>query len=138
MLASSILASTSLAYGKKLASKLAPTVCLYVYLLSGIARQLQTRSLGEIQHAFKRTDCLRHQRRIDKDLIGPLLQALQWSLDHPEELAAMGEDGYRRASSLFSWDAVTREHVRVFDQYLSKRRPVPDTRPAPPQRSSDG
>ena len=67
-----------------------------------------------------------------------LLQALQWSLDHPEELAAMGEDGYRRASSLFSWDAVTREHVRVFDQYLSKRRPVPDTRPAPPQRSSDG
>ncbi len=67
-----------------------------------------------------------------------LLRVLQWSLDTPQELAAMGEEGYRRASSLFSWDAVTREHVRVFDQYLSKRRPIPDTRPAPPQRSSDG
>jgi glycosyltransferase involved in cell wall biosynthesis len=67
-----------------------------------------------------------------------LLRVLQWSLDHPQELAAMGEEGYVRASSLFSWDAVTREHVRVFDQYLSKRRPVRDTRPAPPQRSSDG
>jgi glycosyltransferase involved in cell wall biosynthesis len=67
-----------------------------------------------------------------------LLRALQWSLDHPQELAAMGEEGFRRASSLFSWDSVTREHVRVFNEYISKRRPAPGTHPAPPQRSSDG
>lgn len=74
-------------------------------------------------------------RKSDSD---DLLRALQWSLDHPEELAAMGEEGYRRASTLFSWDAVTREHVRVFDQYLGKRSPVPEARQAPQQRSSDG
>jgi glycosyltransferase involved in cell wall biosynthesis len=74
-------------------------------------------------------------RKADSD---DLLRALQWSLDQPEKLAAMGEEGYRRASSLFSWDSVTREHVRVFNEYLSKSRPIRDTRSAPHQRSSDG
>ena len=74
-------------------------------------------------------------RKADED---DLLRALQWSLDHPEELAAMGHDGYRRASSLFSWDSVAREHVRVFRQDLSTSHPVPDTRSVPRQHSSDG
>ncbi|MEO6269934.1 MAG: glycosyltransferase, partial [Lautropia sp.] len=73
-----------------------------------------------------------------KSDIDDLLRVLQWSVDHPEELAAMGEEGYQRASSLFSWDNVTREHVRVFKQHVSKPRPIPDTRSAPHQHSSDG
>ncbi len=73
-----------------------------------------------------------------KSDIDDLLRVLQWSVEHPEELAAMGEEGYRRASSLFSWDNVTREHVRVFKQHVSKPRPIPDTRSAPRQHSSDG
>jgi glycosyltransferase involved in cell wall biosynthesis len=74
-------------------------------------------------------------RKADSD---DLLRALQWSQDHPEELAAMGDEGYRRASSLFSWESVTREHLRVFNEYLSKPRPAPGTRSAPRQHSSDG
>ena len=74
-------------------------------------------------------------RKSDSD---DLLRTLEWSLQHPGELAAMGEEGYRRASSLFSWDAVSREHVRVFDQRSSKARAMSDARPAPPQGSSDG
>jgi glycosyltransferase involved in cell wall biosynthesis len=75
-------------------------------------------------------------RKSDSD---DLLRVLQWSLEHPTELAVMGEEGYRRASSRFSWDSVAREHVRVFnDDHVSKRRPAPDTRSAPHQHSSDG
>lgn len=74
-------------------------------------------------------------RKSDSD---DLLRVLQWSLEHPDELAQMGEDGYRRASAEFSWDAVTHEHVRVFNDLVSKRHPVPDTRPTPRQHSSDG
>ena len=67
-----------------------------------------------------------------------LLQVLRWALDHPDELATMGEEGYRRASRLFSWETVTSEHVRVFSECLSRSRPVLDTHSAPPQRNSDG
>jgi glycosyltransferase involved in cell wall biosynthesis len=67
-----------------------------------------------------------------------LLRTLQWSLEHPAELAAMGEEGYRRASSLFSWDSVTREHLRIFQGKVSTSRPVPGTPTAHHPRSSDG
>ena len=77
-------------------------------------------------------------RLFPKGDVDGLLRALQWSQDHSEELAEMGEEGYRRASSLFSWESVTREHLRVFQGHLNTSRPARGTHSAHHPRSSDG
>lgn len=70
--------------------------------------------------------------------IEDLLRALQWSIDNPEELAAMGGAGLSPHFvnvQLGFRDSRTRPRVQ---RYISKRHPAPGTRSAPPQRSSDG